>query len=72
MAQEHLSLVRKNVTEVLRVLSRADKGRLHYGVIQHQVNLEVGHHVSSLDPLLKVLGHGGLVSSVVPAVRDGL
>jgi len=54
-------LVRRNVAEVLRVLARADKGRLHYGVIQHLVNQEVGKHVSSLDPLLKLLSRGGLV-----------
>jgi predicted transcriptional regulator len=61
VAQEHLPLVRKNVAEILRVLARADKGRLHYTTVQHLVNTEVGHHVSGLHLPLNALANGGLV-----------
>lgn len=64
LGQEHLTIVRKNVTEVLRVLSRAEGGHLHYGVIQHQVNVEVGHHVSGIHLSLKALRNGGLVKKL--------
>ncbi len=61
MARHHISLVRLHVPEILRVLARAEKGRLHYGVLQHLVNKEEGKHISGLNVLLDALAKGGVV-----------
>ncbi len=61
VARHHISLVRLHVPEILRVLAKADRGRLHYGVLQHLVNQEEGKHVSGLNVLLDALAKGGVV-----------